>query len=208
MIDLFGADAGGFVRIEFAGADLRFHKDFLPERDADLLFADLLQQTCWQEREVFVWGKWRKQPRLVAWHGDSDAVYTYSGSTMVPEPWTPTLLAIRSRIEAACEARFNSVLLNLYRTGEDRMGWHNDDEPELGPQPVIASLSLGATRHLLFKHRTDKGLGTRKIPLTHGSLLIMAGATQRHWLHAVNKEAGAGKRINLTFRYIEPTRST
>lgn len=204
MADLFDADPGVPVRIEIPGGDLRFQSEFLPQHDADVLFAELLQQTDWQENEVFVWGKWHKQPRLIAWHGDSGATYSYSGSRMVPKPWTPTLLVVRKQVEAASESPFNSVLLNLYRTGEDRMGWHSDNEPELGSHPVIGSLSLGATRDLLFKHRTDKSLGTRKIPLSHGSLLIMAGATQQNWVHAINKESAAGKRINLTFRCVHP----
>jgi alkylated DNA repair dioxygenase AlkB len=200
--DLFGPDVGVPVGIELPGGELRFQSAFLSGPEADTAFAELLQQTHWHEKEVFVWGKWHKQPRLVAWHGDSDATYTYSGSTMVPAPWTPTLLAIRRHVEVACSSSFNSVLLNLYRSGEDRMGWHSDDEPELGSNPVIGSLSLGATRDFLFKHRTDKRLGIRRIALTHGSLLTMAGATQHNWAHAINKKSSAGRRINLTFRRV------
>ena len=202
MGDLFDSDGGEPVRIEIPGGDLRFQSGFLSPREADALFAELLEQTNWRESDVFVWGKWHKQPRLIAWHGDSDATYSYSGSKMIPEPWTPTLLAVRKRAEEACGSPFNSVLLNLYRTGEDRMGWHSDNEPELWPKLVIGSLSLGATRDLLFKHKTDKNLGTRRIPLTHGSLLIMAGSTQQNWVHAINKESAADKRINLTFRRV------
>ena len=202
-IDLFGSDLfAQSARLDLPGADINLRSDFLSRAESDRLFATLLAETEWQEKNVFVWGKWYPQPRLVAWHGDADASYSYSGSTLVPSPWTAALSHIRQLAEDATQARFNSVLLNLYRDQNDRVGWHSDNEPELGPTPTIASVSLGETRELLFKHRVEK-LGTHKIPLTHGSLLVMSGDTQRNWLHAINKESRpTGKRINLTFRQI------
>lgn len=189
--------------IELPGASLKFHQFFLSAGEADAAFTSLLGSTNWQESDVLVWGKWHKQPRLVAWHGDKGASYAYSGNRMDPLPWSEDLSQLRSRVEHECNARFNSVLLNLYRDENDRMGWHSDNEPELGESPIIASVSLGATRNLLFKHRSDKMLRTHRVPLPHGSLLIMSGDTQRNWLHAINKESKPiGKRINLTFRLI------
>lgn len=200
--DLFGG-IDSACNIELPGASLRFYQSFLSAGEADAAFASLLGGTNWQESEVLVWGKWHKQPRLVAWYGDKGASYAYSGNKMNPLPWTEVLSQLRSRVERECNARFNSVLLNLYRDENDRMGWHSDNEPELGAKPTIASVSLGTTRDLLFKHRSDKTLKTHCVPLSHGSLLVMSGDTQRNWLHAINKESKPmGKRINLTFRLI------
>jgi alkylated DNA repair dioxygenase AlkB len=185
------------------GADIRFDDAFLGREDADRYFTTLLTEIAWRESEVFVWGKWRKQPRLVAWYGDAGAVYSYSGTTMQPQPWGQTLQRLRERVESAAGAPFNSVLLNLYRNENDSMGFHSDDEPELGPEPLIASVNLGEQRDFLLKHRRDKTLGTRHLALTHGSLLLMAGQTQHNWHHGVSKEKKpAGQRINLTFRRI------
>ncbi len=140
-------------------------------------------------------------PRLSAWHGDPDAVYTYSGLRNLPFPWTETLSQMRNSLENLTGSRFNSVLLNLYRSGSDSMGWHSDNEPELGNQPTIASISLGETRKFLMKH---KKLACRwEKMLTSGSALIMAGETQRYWRHSIPKtKTLQGERINLTFRRI------
>jgi alkylated DNA repair dioxygenase AlkB len=207
MSDLFGTSSEPFLDIEMPGATLRFAAQFLPSDIADRYFKILLKETLWREEEVLVWGKRHKQPRLVAWHGDAGTKYTYSGSTLNPAPWTPSLLELREKVEVACGARFNSVLLNQYRNNNDSMGWHSDNEPELGKMPTIASLSLGDSRVFLFKHRTEKNLGIRRITLNHGSVLIMSGETQRNWLHAIDKEKKpSGIRINLTFRLISEGR--
>ena len=146
-----------------------------------------------------MYGKRHLQPRLTAWYGD--ASYTYSGLRLAPLAWTPLLDEIRTAVEAACARRFNSVLLNLYRDERDSMGMHSDDEPELGPLPAIASLSYGATRTFILKHKRDKL--TLRLPLSAGGLLLMSGATQQNWLHGINKSTRSlGGRINLTFRYI------
>jgi alkylated DNA repair dioxygenase AlkB len=144
-------------------------------------------------------------PRLTAWFGDPHASYVYSGVRHDPVPWTPTLADLRARVERATEHAFNSVLLNFYRDGEDSVSWHSDDEPELGAQPVIASLSLGATRVFQLKHKRRADLARVDIELSHGSLLLMSGNCQSHWKHQIPKRRGRtrpGPRINLTFRRV------
>ena len=170
----------------------------LPLPNAEV-FARLLRETPWREESVFVYGKRHLQPRLTAWYGD--ASYTYSGLRLAPLPWTALLLEIRAAVEAACGRRFNSVLLNRYRNEHDSMGMHSDDEPELGKDPAIASLSYGATRSFILRHKRDKR--TVRLPLEDGSLLLMSGQLQRNWLHGINKSTRPlGERLNLTFRYI------
>ncbi|MET0281680.1 MAG: alpha-ketoglutarate-dependent dioxygenase AlkB, partial [Steroidobacteraceae bacterium] len=189
--------------IQMPGADLRYFPQFLLQPIADRYFKRLLEELDWRQERVFVWGKWHQQPRLTAWHGDPGSTYSYSGHALTPSPWTPALDELRSHVEQAGGGRYNSVLLNQYRDHNDRMGWHSDNEPELGEAPTIASLSLGATRVLLFRHRSDKSLGVRRIELPHGSLLLMSGDTQKNWLHAIARERlPNGTRINLTFRWI------
>ncbi|MEN3291366.1 MAG: hypothetical protein V7642_619 [Burkholderiales bacterium] len=167
----------------------------------------LLDEVTWTQEKIYIGGADRLQPRLSAWYGDEGKDYTYSGITLEPHPWTPTLLRIKEDIEAATGDHFNSVLVNLYRNERDSVGWHSDDERELGSNPVIASLSLGETRTFKFKHRKRKDQKTVSLPLTDGSLLIMAGTTQKCWRHAVGKEREAkGPRINLTFRNVVTAR--
>jgi alkylated DNA repair dioxygenase AlkB len=204
MEDLFAPDAHDPPeRLTLPDAEIYIHRGFLPRSDADAYFSAFLKDVEWQENEVFVWGKWRKQPRLVSWFGDRGATYSYSGSKMTPQPWTPMLEALRRDVGHLVGEAFNSVLLNLYRDQNDSMGWHSDDEPELGPSPTIASVSLGEQRDFLLKHRTNQQVGVKRLPLSHGSLLVMAGSTQRMWQHAIEKEKRPiGKRINLTFRKI------
>ena len=170
--------------------------------DAALL-RQLIDDIDWRQEHVTLFGKTHKQPRLVAWHGDRGASYTYSGKTYEPRPWNDTLLQLKELAEQVSASRFNSVLLNYYRDGRDSMGLHADDEPELGPEPVIASLSLGATRTLYFRHRLRKELATVNVPLPSASLLVMRGQTQRNWKHGIRKVSRpCGPRINLTFRNI------
>lgn len=142
------------------------------------------------------------QPRLTAWYGDAGKDYSYSGITMQPLAWTDTLMAIKQSADKVAGVSFNSALLNLYRDGKDSMGWHRDNEKELGTNPVIASVSFGAPRRFLLRHYTDKKL-VREIVLTHGSLLLMRGETQHYWEHSIPKTAKpAGSRINITFRIV------
>ena len=163
------------------------------------VLARLVAETAWRAEVVTVWGKQHPQPRLTAWHGE--AAYTYSGLKLEPLPFTPLLLEIKAAVESACARQFNSVLLNYYRDERDSMGMHSDDERELGPEPAIASVSFGATRTFILKHKRSKR--TVKLDLTSGSLLLMAGSTQANWLHGINKQTRAlGPRVNLTFRKI------
>lgn len=168
----------------------------LPNRE---ILRRLVDETAWRQDPVVVFGKRHLQPRLTAWHGD--AAYTYSGLRNDPLPFTPLLSAIRDVVEEVTGRHFNSVLLNYYRDQRDSMGMHADNEPELGPEPAIASVSLGATRRFVLRHRHTGQ--TLKLDLTDGSLLLMGGALQQHWLHGINKLARrTGPRLNLTFRYI------
>lgn len=186
-------------------ADLRYDPDFLPPAEADVLLAQLTAEVAWEQRSIRLFGQQVPQPRLTAWYGDAAARYTYSNLTWEPRPWTAALQALRQQVEAATGTRFNSVLLNLYRTGQDSMGWHADDEPELGPAPVIASLSLGATRRFRLRPRAGLVHPPFSLDLPSGSLLLMRGATQQHWQHALPKTARpVGPRLNLTFRWVTP----
>jgi alkylated DNA repair dioxygenase AlkB len=170
----------------------------LPISNAEV-FERLVRETAWRQETVVVYGKRHLQPRLTACHGE--ASYTYSGLRLDPLPMTPLLEQLLNAVEAATSHRYNSVLLNYYRDGADSMGMHSDDEPELGPQPVIASLSYGATRTFTLRHKASKR--TLKFDLGDGNLLLMAGSLQRHWQHGINKTARpTGPRLNLTFRYI------
>ena len=186
-------------------ADLLLDPTFLPPAAAAALLAQFTAEVAWEQRSIRIFGQEIPQPRLTAWYGDADARYTYSGLAWEPRPWTPALLALRRRVEAATGARFNSVLLNLYRDGRDSMGWHADDEPELGPAPAIASLSLGATRRFRLRPRAGLAHPPFGLALPGGSLLLMRGPTQQHWQHALPKTARpSGPRLNLTFRWVIP----
>ena len=170
----------------------------LPYSSRDIL-ARLLAETPWRQDSIVLFGKPHLQPRLTAWYGE--ASYTYSGLRLDPLPWTPLLAEIRAAVERACGLRFNSVLLNYYRNERDSMGMHSDDEPELGPDPAIASLSYGASRSFVLRHKRNKR--TVKLDLHDGSLLLMSGALQSNWLHGINKSTRSiGERLNLTFRFV------
>lgn len=183
------------------GGRLLFQAPWLDEHEADDLFAALARDVPWQEQAITLFGRRILQPRLTAFFGDPCAVYTYSGLTMTPLAWTAPLSDIRVRVERFANVPFNAVLLNYYRDGRDSMGMHADDEPELGKDPLIASLSLGATRRFVLLPRKGKD-GAVELQLSHGSLLVMAGTTQHHYRHGLPKQRGAGARINLTFRRV------
>jgi alkylated DNA repair dioxygenase AlkB len=185
------------------GGSLRFEPAWLEPAEADGLFRELRERVPWAQGTLTLFGRAAVEPRLTAWFGDGD--YTYSGRTMTASPWPPSLSALRARVELAAEAPMNAALLNLYRDGRDSMGLHSDDEPELGAEPVIASVSLGATRRFILEPRrkADRDAGTHEVALHHGSLLVMAGPCQRHYRHRVPKEpACVAERINLTFRRV------
>lgn len=183
-------------------ADLQLWRQVELGRSYDSLLQALIEDTAWRQEEITVYGKPYLQPRLSAWYGN--LAYSYSGIQLEPLPWTSTLLGIKLQVEALVDLEFNSVLLNYYRNQNDSMGMHSDDERELGPQPAIASLSLGEERSFLLKHKSRNDLKTVKLALPTGSLLLMQGDTQKYWRHGINKERQpCGPRINLTFRNIQ-----
>lgn len=201
-IDLFGGEQRGLEKLSLDDADIRFQHDFYAEPFCRTVMSDLQEQTPWHHAQITIFGKRCWQPRLVALAGDAGVAYSYSGLTLPTMPWTPLLQRLRDDVERASGHRFNSVLMNLYRDQHDSMGWHSDDEAALGREPVIASLSFGATREFKLKHKTRADLKTVRLALTQGSLLLMAGSTQRCWKHAVDKaRIDTGPRINLTFRH-------
>lgn len=183
------------------GASVTLYPDFVEHEQAIQWFDALSQELNWAQRSITLFGKRHLQPRLVAWHGEPGVRYRYSGQSLTAQGWSPTLETIRQRCESSIGERFNSVLCNLYRDGNDAMGWHSDNESELGRDPVIASISLGCPRRFDLRHRHTGE--THRIPLPSGSLLVMAGSTQRYWVHQVprSKKIDA-PRINLTFRRI------
>ena len=181
---------------------LQYAQHFLSLEQADRLFAELVTQVPWQQAEIRLFGKSVMTPRLSCWMGDASAVYRYSNTTFLPEPWLNSILALKNQLETAVGCTFNSVLLNYYRNGQDAMGWHSDDESELGAQPAIASLSLGAERRFLVREKT-KNARSMGLPLAHGSLLLMQGDSQKRFQHALPRTSKPiGARINLTFRKI------
>jgi alkylated DNA repair dioxygenase AlkB len=190
------------VELDLPDGEARYWRDAFDDFEASRLLRELREGILWKGEDILMFGRRVPVPRLVAWHGDPGARYSYSGTMHEPLPWTRVLMAIRDRVAELTGAAYNAVLLNLYRDGRDGMGWHADDEPELGPNPVIASVSLGATRRFRLRHRRRKGLRL-ELPLAHGSVLCMSGATQHHWVHALPKTgAEVGERINLTYRLV------
>lgn len=187
-----------------AGAELWFAPDWLEVGQADALFAELRDAIEWETHRIRLFGREVDSPRLSSWIGDEDVAYTYSGTRFQPRPWPPALTGIRRRLQRELDCRFNSVLANRYRDGRDYMGWHSDNESSLGPRPVIASLSLGATRRFVLKHRREASR-ILELPLAHGSLLVMRGDTQANYRHSLPRTARpVGERINLTFRRVLP----
>src|SRR5471032_1795538 len=197
-MDLFVATTE-LIAIPIADGALAFMEQLpLPASNADIL-AGLIAETGWRAEHITVYGKRHLQPRLTAWHGT--ARYRYSGMTLEPLPFTPLQLIIKQAVEQATGRRFNSVLLNYYRDERDSMGFHSDDEAELGPDPAIASVSFGASRTFILKHKHTPA--TLKLALGDGDLLLMAGSLQKYWRHGINKERTPhGSRLNLTFRAI------
>ncbi|MCX4029108.1 alpha-ketoglutarate-dependent dioxygenase AlkB [Endozoicomonas sp. SM1973] len=186
---------------------------YIPTLFSQALAADYFQQLSsmnhiqWQQTQIKLFGRECYQPRLTAWYGDEQAEYSYSGLQLKPLTWCPVLLDIKRVVEHAIDTSFNSVLLNYYRDGADSMGWHSDDEPELGPRPLIASVSFGAERDFVMRHKHYKSNGLKPVVMTlaAGSCLVMAGTTQQYWQHQVPKRSIKkipDGRINLTFRSI------
>ncbi len=197
-------------KIQLADADIQFDAAFFDASTACNLMRELQESTPWETHTVRIFGREIPAPRQSSWHGDVHCSYRYSNVLYRPKPWTPALSQVRARLIGAGLGDFNCVLANFYRSGSDSMGWHSDDERELGDQPKIASLSFGASRRFCLRrkpaHLAKVGaLSKHQLLLTPGSLLLMHGDTQKYWQHALPKTASVGMpRINLTFRQIAP----
>jgi alkylated DNA repair dioxygenase AlkB len=202
VTDLF-APENELLDFPLPDADISYLPSMNLPAPPEALLRALIDHVSWRSEDIVVWGKRYRQPRLIAWYGDRGRSYTYSGIRFEPLPWMEVLASIRDSVQVATKTAFNSVLLNYYRDQHDSMGMHSDDERELGPQPIIASVSLGNERTFVLKHRTRKDLKRVTMTLESGSLLLMKGDTQRHWKHGIDKERRpCGPRINLTFRQI------
>jgi alkylated DNA repair dioxygenase AlkB len=188
--------------LSMPNAAVTFYRNFFDLQESDEFFQVLCDGIKWRQDKMKLYGKEIDLPRKTAWYGDLDKSYTFSGIHLNPEPWTPILLKVKERIEEVAGVEFNSVLLNLYRDGNDGISWHTDAEKELGENPVIGSVSFGGARRFMFRHRKDRSLKA-EVELTHGSFLLMAGETQHFWQHQIPKTARkVDPRINLTFRVI------
>jgi alkylated DNA repair dioxygenase AlkB len=177
--------------------------DFLRKIEADHSFQALKEKVNWRNDKIKMYGKEHFLPRLTAWYADPPMVYTYSKITMHPDPWLPEMLDLKNRIEKHTNETFNSLLLNYYRSGQDHVSWHADNEPELGRNSLIASLSLGGVRRFQLKHRYNASLPSVTLELESGSLVLMSDEIQDFWLHRITQtKKSVDPRINLTFRTI------
>ena len=182
---------------------VKYIENFFDFDQSQLYMKHLTNDIKWKREKIRMWGKEIVTKKRIAWYADEGKSYTYSGSTFYPVQWDKVLLEIKKQVEQHIRFQFNSVLLNEYKSGEVGMGWHSDDEKELGIDPIIASLSFGANRDFIFKHKTDKSFEKIKIHLKSGSLLIMSGSTQHYWKHSLPKRLKVrDPRVNLTFRKI------
>ena len=185
-------DDGAFLHVQ----------EFITKQESDIYFTVLKDKIAWQQEKMKMYGKELPFPRLTAWYGDAGRTYSFSGLTLKPKPWTDSLRELKNRVEVKTDATFNSVLLNRYRDGNDSISWHQDDEKDLGKDPVIASLNFGATRRFQLRHLQSKE--KINIDLKHGSLFVMLGKLNHHWQYQIPKTKKAvGERINLTFRHIK-----
>lgn len=197
---LFPNSSGNLLPFD---GDTRYFDEFFLQVEADQFFEKLKTQIMWRQEPIKLFGKAIMQPRLTALYGNPDKPYGYSGIEMEAFPWTDFLMEIKTKVERKAQVIFTHVLLNYYRDGRDSMGWHRDNEAVLGPNPTIASLSFGETREFQIRHYFEKNV-KQKIPLEHGSLLIMSGSSQHYWQHQIPKTSkNLGPRINLTFRKIQ-----
>lgn len=188
--------------VKITNGEYTYITNFFKKSESDILFKNLREKVIWKQESMNMYGRQINFPRLTAWYGESDKPYSFSGITLTPNPWSTEILEIKNKIEPFCRVIFNSVLLNLYRNGNDSISWHTDAEKELGKNPVIASVNFGASRKFQLRHKTTKE--KIEIDLEHGSLLIMKGELQHFWKHQVPKtKKKVGERINLTFRVIK-----
>lgn len=195
----------GTIDYDLPDAKIRYFPGFFTPQQSLFFLNQLLETIKWKQNTIKMYGKENPVPRLEAWYGDPGKSYAYSGIRMEPNAWTPALQDIKKAIETETEIKFNSVLINYYRDGQDRVAWHSDDEKELGKNPVIGSVSLGAERTFKLRHKHYKTNELKKsIILKNGSFLLMEGTTQHHWMHEIPRTAKPiGPRINLTFRVIQ-----
>ena len=190
------------MKFDLANAAIELHEHFFNAQESASIMQALITEIDWQQYQIKIFGKTLDQPRLTAYYGQDHPYYAYSNIKLQPIPFTPILLSIKNKIETLTSHQFNGVLLNYYRNGDDSMGWHADDEKELGTNPVIASLSFGASRNFQLHHRFQKSTPKQSIILNDASLLVMQGETQHFWKHQIPKQKNKGPRINLTFRKI------
>lgn len=208
QLNLFGGsdkrETNGTIKglVQITNGEYQYYPSFFSRLEGDEYLKELKENILWKQESMNMYGRQINFPRLTAWYGENDKPYSFSGITLNPNPWTDSLLKIKSKIETKTTVSFNSVLLNRYRNGNDSISWHTDAEPELGLNPVIASVNFGATRKFQLRHiKTKEKI---EIELTHGSLLIMQGELQHSWQHQVPKtKKVVGERINLTFRFIK-----
>jgi alkylated DNA repair dioxygenase AlkB len=209
QIDLFGnttnEQSNAFPKVGLniiKDGEIIFYPNFFLKQESDELLKNLRNNIQWKQESMRMYGKVIEFPRLTAWYGNNDKAYSFSGITLQPHPWTNDILFIKKRIEPKANVQFNSVLLNLYRNGNDSISWHTDAEKELGINPIIASVNFGETRKFQLKHNKTKE--KIEIELSHGTLIIMQGELQHNWQHQVPKTSKPVKeRINLTFRVIK-----
>lgn len=187
--------------LKLKDAQIEYYPQFFNQQQSDDWFNYLLANIEWRQETIQVYGKRHLTPRLSCWMGDADLDYSYSGMTMQPVKWDAQVLTIKSLLEQKLKHSFNSVLLNYYRDGRDSNGWHSDDEPELGKNPVIASVTFGYERDFQLRHKLTND--RYQLKLEHGSVLLMSGTTQQFWQHQIPKRANAESRLNLTFRTIK-----
>ncbi len=190
------------IHYDLPDADMILFENIFSNKESQNLHQNLIDHIQWRQDKIKIFGKLIDQPRLTAFYGDTDKEYSYSGIVMKPIDWNEDLLFIKNRVEEIAKINFTSVLLNYYRDGKDSMGWHSDDEKELGQNPVIGSVSFGESRVFQMRHKIRKE--RVDIPLTNGSILLMRGATQHFWQHQIPKSSKQlQSRINLTFRNIQ-----
>ncbi|WP_217474957.1 alpha-ketoglutarate-dependent dioxygenase AlkB family protein [Stutzerimonas stutzeri] len=190
------------VAIALPQAELTYWPRWADAALAERWLSTLISETPWTQPQIRLYGRQCAVPRLVAWYGDAEARYRYSGLVHEPIPWTPLLGELRERVQAEVGAQLNGVLLNLYRDGQDAMGWHSDDEPELGREPLVVSLNLGATRRFDFRRKGSSRI-EYSLALENGSLLVMRGPTQHYWQHQIARTRKVTEpRLNLTFRQL------
>lgn len=202
QLDLFNSENNEPKLIKVEDGEYMYIPNFFNKKESDLFLSLLLEKIEWKQEEMNMYGKLLKFPRLTAWYGDNDKAYSFSGIKLSPSSWSEELLEIKNKIEPECDVLFNSVLLNLYRDGNDSISWHTDAEKELGKNPLIASVNFGASRKFQLRHKETKE--KIEIELKHGSLLIMKGELQHFWQHQVPKTKKVVRnRINLTFRLIK-----